>query len=124
MVHPPGLRPQRSSALFLILHQNSVAHITLHHRFNNGEVTNIAPSSTTCDLTLNYISKLTPSELHNSQQKVLLRLKTQKGAQKYFFIKSDNELSSIKYISSLSTSYILYLYYKMGKNPYIMTQKP
>jgi len=31
-------------------------------------LTNVAPSSTTCDLNLNYIPKLTPSELYNSQQ--------------------------------------------------------
>jgi hypothetical protein len=77
---------------------------------------NFAPSCIACDLTLSYILTLTPSELHNSQKNRYFNSKLNQDAPK---VGSSLMISNI----SLSTSFVFYLYYNMGKNPYIMTQK-
>jgi hypothetical protein len=75
----------------------------------------VTRSSTTCDVTLSYISGLTPSELHISQQIVRLKKDSKIG--------SSHQKDDIKETRS-SSSYLIHLLFilqKWVKNPYNMT---
>jgi hypothetical protein len=69
MVHPPGLRPQRSGIHSLFYYSSSkvIALHTLHLSTNeDSEADKITPSSTTCDLTLSYNAYLSLQKIDSS----------------------------------------------------------
>jgi hypothetical protein len=105
MVHPPGIHPQRYYAFYsffikIVLH-------TLHHSLILVMADqHVTPSSTTCDLTLNYTLKLTPSELCSSQQNTKLRLKLKNMLKLLHSCKSDNELLHQRHLKLPHTSSI------------------
>jgi len=70
-------------------------------------LTNITPSSTTSDLDLIYISTLTPQNL---------RLKKDSPKMTIYLKKTPKMIIKI---SPLSTSYMIFILKKVGKNPYI-----
>jgi hypothetical protein len=88
----------------------SIKIVLLHVHYIRSYVrlTSVAPSSTTCDMTLNYISTLNPSELHISQQNIDFDPDSKRCSKSILYT------IIIHILAPLVASYILYLYYKMS----------